>query len=470
MPFNTYTFVVFLIAVMIIHHSLRSWKAQKTNLLISSYLFYAAWNPVFIVLLFLSTLCDWLIAHKIYACSVKSTRKRYVTVSLLLNLGLLSFFKYGNFMLDNMIEMLDLIGISYQPLPLDIVLPVGISFYTFQTLSYTLDVYREKIKPGHSFLDYALYVSFFPQLVAGPIVRANDFLPQCEQPRKADLNQLGWGLSLLTIGLFMKVILADTIFAPVVDQVYANPKMFGNLETWVAIFSFSGQIFCDFGGYSTCAIGIALCLGFVLPDNFKSPYAALGVRDFWQRWHISLSTWLRDYLYISLGGNRGSQLKTSINLMLTMLIGGLWHGASWLFVIWGGLHGLYLVVERQAGRFVTQKMSGVTKILLIISTYLLVSVTWVFFRAHDLDNASQIISNLAGHSITQQTIDIENIFIALVASLALLIWQICLRNKTLECFYKSIHPLFRALILSVQLISLYLFASGDDRAFIYFQF
>ncbi len=346
MPFNTYTFITFFSILLIIHYSLKSWKAQKINLLIFSYLFYSAWNPAFVFLLAGSTACDWIVAKKIFKAFTPKLKKRYLTLSLLLNLGLLGYFKYGNFFLNNTIDLLSLIGIVFKPAPLSIILPVGISFYTFQTLSYSIDVYRGKIKPGDSLLDYALYVSFFPQLVAGPIVRANDFLPQCKRQRKANQDQLGWGLSLLTTGLFMKIIIADTLLAPVVDKIYSHPENFGSIETWTAILSFSGQIFCDFGGYSTCAIGAALCLGFILPDNFKAPYAAFGFRDFWQRWHISLSTWLRDYLYISLGGNRISFTRANINLMITMLIGGLWHGASWLFVIWGGLHGFYLIIER----------------------------------------------------------------------------------------------------------------------------
>lgn len=470
MPFNTYTFFIFFTIVMVVHHSLRSWKAQKINLLITSYLFYAAWNPVFVLLIFSSTFFDWLIAHKIFSSSSPSTKKHYISISLLLNLGLLSFFKYGSFLLENCMDLMSVIGIEFQPMVFDVILPVGISFYTFQTLSYSLDVYRGKIKPGRSFLDYALYVSFFPQLVAGPIVRANDFLPQCEKPRMASEDQIGWGLTLLTTGLFMKVILADTLFSPIVDQIYANPEKYGNLDTWIAVFSFSGQIFCDFCGYSTCAIGIALCLGFVLPDNFKSPYAALGFRDFWQRWHISLSTWLRDYLYISLGGNRGSELKTCINLLLTMLIGGLWHGASWLFVIWGGLHGIYLIIERQLVRIVIGEVSVITKVLLIICTYIVVSITWVFFRADSLEVAVAILKSLIGHSSLQPQVFLENGFLALFTSIGIIVWQISLRQKTLESFYQGLHPVFRGLLISVQLISIYLFASGDNRAFIYFQF
>ncbi|MEK8015506.1 MAG: MBOAT family O-acyltransferase, partial [Candidatus Parabeggiatoa sp.] len=347
---------------------------------------------------------------------------------MVINLGLLGYFKYGAFLLENTIHLLSTVGIIFQPASFDIILPVGISFYTFQTLSYSLDVYRGKLKPGNSLLDYALYVSFFPQLVAGPIVRAGDFLPQCEKPRRASQDQLGWGLSLLTIGLFMKIILADTLFAPVVDKVYDNPEQFGNIETWTAILSFSGQIFCDFAGYSTCAIGIALCLGFVLPDNFKAPYAALGFKDFWQRWHISLSSWFRDYVYISLGGNRLSVTRTHLNVMITMLIAGLWHGASWMFVLWGGLHGFYLFIENKIRASIHSNVqrSWVTQLALIILTYLIVSLTWILFRAENLNDAAIILSHLYSSSShpNRMILSFFEINMALLASFVLLAWHI----------------------------------------------
>ena len=431
MPFNTYTFIIFFSVLLIIYHALKSWKLQKYTLLIASYLFYSAWNPLFVLLLIFSTLADWFIAKEIYQSKTEKQKKYYLIISLFVNLGLLSYFKYGNFLLENSINLLSLINIDFHPVSLDIILPVGISFYTFQTLSYTIDTYRGKIKPSNSFTDYALYVSFFPQLVAGPIVRANDFLPQCETPRKTTMNQFGWGLSLITIGLFMKIIIADTLLAPVVDKVYSAPELFSSLETWVAIFAFSGQIFSDFSGYSTAAIGASLCLGFILPDNFKAPYAALGFRDFWQRWHISLSTWLRDYVYISLGGNRGTAIRTSINLMLTMLIGGLWHGASWLFVIWGGLHGLYLIFEHYLIRlFYQQKqvLKPIAQILLMITTFVVVSLTWVFFRAKNLQDAVTILTNLNKQTLaTKPLLSGSEILWALGVIIALVVWHINIR-------------------------------------------
>lgn len=444
MPFNTYTFLIFFFVLLIVYHTIKNWKLQKATLLIASYLFYSAWNPLFVLLLLFSTVVDWFIAHKIF--KAKDNKKIYLILSLLTNLGLLAYFKYGNFLLENSIYLLELVNIDFHPASLDIILPVGISFYTFQTLSYTIDTYRGKIKPSHSFVDYALYVSFFPQLVAGPIVRANDFLPQCETHRKTSLDQLGWGLSLLTIGLFMKIIIADTLLAPVVDHVYRNPEHFSSLETWTAIFAFSGQIFCDFSGYSTAAIGVALCLGFVLPDNFKSPYAALGFRDFWHRWHISLSTWLRDYVYISLGGNRISAIRTTINLMFTMLIGGLWHGASWLFVIWGGLHGLYLIIEHKVAGYTNnqEELNKITKILLMIMTFIVISLTWVFFRAENLQDVMTIFSNLQGSALkTKPLLSGSEIGWALGAMVALVIWQIVIRNQSIEDFFTRQHAVIR---------------------------
>ena len=237
-------------------------------------------------------------------------------------------------------------GITWVAPEWDIVLPVGISFYTFVTLSYTLDVYLGRLKPIDSFLNYALFVTYFPHLVAGPIVRPTQLVPQFETPKQATRDQMLWGLGLMVLGLFEKVVVADAGLANVADRVFSAEGPIGFADAWLGTLAFSGQIFCDFAGYSTIAVGVSLCLGFALPDNFRMPYAAIGFSDFWRRWHISLSTWLRDYLYIPLGGNRGSEVRTYVNLMLTMLLGGLWHGANWTFVVWGGLHGLYLAAER----------------------------------------------------------------------------------------------------------------------------
>ncbi|MCC6142247.1 MAG: MBOAT family protein, partial [Candidatus Hydrogenedentes bacterium] len=381
MLFNSISFVIFFCIVLALHHLPFPWSLKKFNILVASYLFYAAWNPPFIVLIWLSTLLDWYVVKGLGRYQGKRARRALLLISMIGNLGLLGFFKYGGFVLDNFVTVVNTLGIAYQPAMPDIVLPVGISFYTFQTMSYTLDVYKGHGKPWKSFLDYALYVTFFPQLVAGPIVRAADFLPQCITPRKATATQFSWGITLFIIGLFEKVVVADGLLAPIADKVYAEALYVGTLDAWIGTLAFSGQIFCDFAGYSTCAIGAAMCLGFAIQDNFRFPYAAIGFSDFWRRWHISLSSWLRDYLYISLGGNRKGEVRTYVNLFLTMLLGGLWHGAAWTFVFWGALHGFYLIVERRLREFVTPGPLWSrlpVRIALAAVTYACVCFAWVF--------------------------------------------------------------------------------------------
>jgi alginate O-acetyltransferase complex protein AlgI len=336
MLFNSLTFVVFFAAVLLAYRVLGNWNAKKAMLLVASYVFYGAWNPPFVALLAISTLVDWFVAKHMALEEDVHIRRRLLVISLLVNLGFLGFFKYGGFLLENFVALMASFGVDYKPAAPSIVLPVGISFYTFQTLSYTLDIYRRRLKPARSFLDFALFVSFFPQLVAGPIVRAADFLPQCVDERRTEARAFGWGLFLMTLGLFEKVVLADGLLAGTADSVFGSPGPASALDTWLGSVAFAGQIFCDFAGYSTCAIGAALCLGFHLPTNFRFPYGAVGFRDFWRRWHISLSTWLRDYLYIPLGGSRNGRWRTLIALMLTMLLGGF-------------LHGLFLVEIRHLG-------------------------------------------------------------------------------------------------------------------------
>ena len=310
MVFNSLTFLVFFAVVLALHRLPFSWTAKKFNLLIASYVFYAAWNPPFILLLWGSTIVDWYIARGIYASRDKSraVRRSWLVISVAVNLGFIGFFKYGEFLLQNWQALMASFGIAYVPPAWDIVLPVGISFYTFVTMSYTLDVYLGRAKPIPKFLDYALFVTYFPHLVAGPIVRPTQLVPQFQAPRQATRDQVLWGLGLLILGLFQKVVIADGGLASAADAVFGAPGPVGFADAWLGTLAFSGQIFCDFAGYSTAAVGASLCLGFALPDNFRMPYAAIGFSDFWRRWHISLSTWLRDYLYVPLGGNRGSEV------------------------------------------------------------------------------------------------------------------------------------------------------------------
>jgi D-alanyl-lipoteichoic acid acyltransferase DltB (MBOAT superfamily) len=349
---------------------------------------------------------------------------------------------------------------------------VGISFYTFQTLSYSIDVYRGRIRPWRSLLDFALFVSFFPQLVAGPIVRARDFLPQCASERRASASQVGWGLSLLVLGLFAKVFLADGLMAPVVDLVYQDVSHASRLAAWLGTLAFANQIFFDFWGYSTCAIGLAMTLGFSLPDNFLSPYAARGFSDFWRRWHVTLSSWLRDYLYVSLGGSRTGRGRTLVNLMVTMLLGGLWHGAAWTFVVWGGVHGLFLLAERGLRTLVPGSWRARAGWAPAGLTFLLVCLAWVLFRASTLGDAGVLLGTMLGGGgddrIDAAIGDVRIVLIALVTAATLAVqWR--LRESTLEEVVERMPWGLRAATLAALIIAIST-APGEDRAFIYFQF
>jgi len=475
MLFNSYTFLIFISVIFLIHFSKLSWKTKKLNLLIGSYLFYAAWNPLFVILLWVSTVVDWFLAKWMFVAKTRSRRKLFLFASLGVNLGMLAFFKYADFALQNFVAIAGYFGVIYYPPEWNIILPVGISFFTFQTLSYSIDVYRKDLKPWHSFTDYAMYVTFFPQLVAGPIVRAADFLPQCLKQPKVTMNQFGWGISLFIIGMFSKIVIADGFMAPIVDKVYVVGISPTFTEAWLGTMAFAMQIFGDFAGYSTAAIGIALCFGFSLPDNFRFPYAAIGFSDFWRRWHISLSSWLRDYLYISLGGNRHGVIRTKINLMITMILGGLWHGASWNFMIWGMLHGGYLVIERVLKSFMPSSKIWTripVQMILVTLTFVAVCVAWVFFRATDLEQSINLIKIMAspdlnilgGHALGK-----FDVLIAVTIIPSILIFQFLCRNHTIEYVFSKMPWFVKAVILTGLLLAITLI-SGDDRAFIYFQF
>jgi alginate O-acetyltransferase complex protein AlgI len=473
--FNSLTFLVFFALVLVLHRLPFPWTAKKFNLLVASYVFYAAWNPPFILLLWASTVVDWYIARGIYASRDKSraVRRSWLVVSVAVNIGFIGFFKYGEFLLQNWQALMQSVGVVWVAPEWDIVLPVGISFYTFVTLSYTLDVYLGRSKPIGKFLDYALFVTFFPHLVAGPIVRPTQLVPQFETPKQASRDAMLWGLGLIVLGLFEKVVLADGGLANAADKVFAATEPVGFVDAWLGTLAFSGQIFCDFAGYSTIAVGTALCLGFGLPDNFRMPYAAIGFSDFWRRWHISLSTWLRDYLYIPLGGNRGTELRTYVNLMLTMLLGGLWHGASWTFVAWGGLHGLYLAGERwvRAKTGVTGDPAGLpNRLALALLTYALVNVTWVFFRAESFGGAARILEGMAGLAPEAKPI-LATMFVVKVAAIvtAIVVTQWLMRNRSLEDLVARTPWWVTAVVCAAMLFAVTI-TQGSGQAFIYFQF
>lgn len=471
MLFNSYSFIVFFIIVLALYYSkFFSWTNKKRMLLLASYIFYGMWNPPLVILLWISTMVDWTAGNKLAVEENQRKRKMWLLLSMFVNLGFLSFFKYGDFFLANFTAIVNSIGIEFHPQKMDIILPMGISFYTFQTMSYTIDMYYKKIKPANTFLDFALYVTFFPQLVAGPIVRAKDLITQFYEPKKATVKQFIWGLFLLTLGLFQKVVLADTLLSGTADAVFGSGKVLNFWDAWSGTLAFSGQIFFDFAGYSTCAIGIALTLGIILPDNFRYPYASLGFSDLWDRWHISLSSWLRDYLYIPLGGNRHGITRMYVALMLTMLLGGLWHGAAWTFIVWGGLHGFYLILEKLQKQYIPFKITSWNGMFLAFTTFTCVNITWVFFRAREFTTAWEMIKsmlflNADGEKILQQ-FDILKVM-TLITILFICHWV--MRNTSVKEVAEKTPSWVLGVSWAIMLIIMSI-AQGNSEQFIYFQF
>jgi D-alanyl-lipoteichoic acid acyltransferase DltB (MBOAT superfamily) len=408
--------------------------------------------------------------------SAKSAfRKKYLlTTSCFVNLGILSFFKYFNFFVDSLAQLFDLVGFK-QDLPvLSIILPVGISFYTFQTLSYTIDVYRGKMEPTTDFIDFALYVSFFPQLVAGPIERATRLLPQIQQKRTITWDGLSGGALLILIGLCRKIAVADAV-APTVNRIFAYPGRCGSLELLIGAFLFSLQIYCDFAGYSDIARGTAKMLGIDLMKNFEHPYFSTTISEFWRRWHISLSTWLRDYLYIPLGGNRKGTLTTYRNLFITMLLGGLWHGANWTFVFWGGLHGLYIAVHKvlSMGRKPltrnrpVQIIKSPINILKLVLTFTLVSLTWIFFRSQNFADASSYFAGIVSFQGGMPVNALKLFVVALTLVLLIDIPQYVKQNHTVILEFPVV---LRAVSYAAVVLAMFLLRSNGQIPFIYFQF
>ncbi len=474
MLFNSYTFIVFFVCVLMLHSLPLPWWVKKLHLLIASCLFYAAWNPPFVLILWFTMLLDWFIGGQLGRVENPRGRKALFAASLCANLGMLGFFKYGGFVLDNFLLLMEQLGVHIQLAKPDIILPVGISFYTFQTLSYIWDIYRRKSKPCSSFLDYSLYVTFFPQLVAGPIIRGSTFLPQCLEARTATLPQFAWGCCLLVLGLFEKVVIADGLLAPVSDAVFAMPRP-DAISAWCGTLAFAGQVFCDFAGYSTCAIGAALCFGFHLPDNFRFPFAAIGFADLWQRWHISLSTWLRDYLYFSLGGSRAHWLRASVNVISTMVICGLWHGAAWTFVFWGALQGVLLASERGmravCGRAACWGWTPM-RLGLALLTFAVFCHSLVFIRGKTFGQAFWMWTSMAGAgagatSSTALSLKEAAVPLAIMPFLFLCHWL--MRDTSLEAVAERVPWWGRSLAIAGMLFCIATM-SGDDRAFIYFQF
>ncbi len=439
-----------------------------------SYYFYYKTSGSYFFLLAVITVMDYYIGLSLGLFQERYTRKFLLALSMIGNLGILCYFKYTNFVYE---YICDFSGKEFKPF--NIFLPVGISFYIFQSMSYTIDIYRKKLKPLHNIWDYAFFVSFFPQLVAGPIIRAKDFLPQIHRPLLVTKSMFGRGVYLIAIGLLKKAVISDYISINFVDRIFDNPSLFSGIENLFGIYGYALQIYCDFSGYSDMAIGIALLLGFRFNDNFNSPYKSATISEFWKRWHISLSSWLKDYLYISLGGNRKGKFRTSVNLMITMLLGGLWHGAALRFILWGGLHGVALVIHKLLlEAFPSLKSTGIKmkpfqRVLGILLTFHIVCFGWIFFRANDMTSALAMMTQITNSFHPE-------LFFNLIASYPYVFLLIFIGFAThfLPQNWKrigmdittSMPIVFNALLLVIVIVIIIQVKSAEIQPFIYFQF
>ena len=437
-----------------------------------SYYFYYKSSGMFFILLALVTVCDYYFAKCIVHYKSTANRKLFVTLSVLLNIGLLVYFKYTNFFAELVCNIQ-----NREFNPFDIALPVGISFFTFQSLSYTIDVYRGRIQPLDRLLDYAFYISFFPQLVAGPIVRARDFIPQIRKPLFVSVEMFNKGIFFIICGLFKKAVISDYIGVNFVERIFANPQLYSGVENLMGVYGYAMQIYCDFSGYSDMAIGIALLLGFHFNINFDSPYQSASITEFWRRWHISLSSWLRDYLYIPLGGNRSGRVRQLINLMITMLLGGLWHGDSLNFLLWGGFHGLALVCHK-LWRDIRKKdkadqSKGFFRFMGVLVTFHFVCFTWIFFRHQNFSEAfnmiHQIVYDFKPGLFFQLISGYWQVFILIGIGFALHFMP----RRAEESFFNLVQrtPLIGKAILIVGLVFIVIqIKSSDIQPFIYFKF
>ena len=477
MLFNSLAFAIFLPIVFILYWAVPH-KYRWIILLVASYYFYMSWNVKYVVLILLTTFVSYLCGILVEKTDKKSMKIFWMVLALVVSLGVLFFFKYFNFISESVAAVCNSIAIPMQPVTLNLVLPVGISFYTFQSLSYVIDVYKKDVKAEKHFGKYALFVSFFPQLVAGPIERTGNLMPQLIEEQHFDLKEASYGLRQMLLGFIKKLIIADSI-SRYADIVFDNVQYYFGLTFIVAAILFTFQIYCDFSGYSDIAIGTSKLLGIKLMTNFSSPYYATSIKDFWGRWHISLSTWFRDYIYIPMGGNRCSKFRNAINLMVTFLVSGLWHGANWTFIIWGGLHGLYQVI----GKFITGKFnSKFPKVIRTIVTFALVAFAWIFFRADSVKDAFFVVSHLHNgllhfsNAWIKMMIDMGfngfSLAKTVVAIAVLMVFDYFAQSRDLFKQMDKLKPVLRWLIylVIVCFIIILKLHNGTNQNFIYFQF
>ncbi len=461
MLFHTWQFLIFFSIVYLLYLKVKGTRYQLPLLLGASYFFYGWWNPLYLLLIVYSTLLDFWVVR----CMDRGRKKRFwLGVSIVNNLFLLGFFKYGQFFADNLNALFGFTGIPLHVPMADVLLPVGISFYTFQSMSYTIDFYRGQIPRERSFIRFATFVSLFPQLVAGPIERAATLLPQLKDEVRITWHNVSDGLTLFMVGFFKKVALADFL-AMYVDPVYAYPQGHGGFTLLMATFFFAWQIYFDFSGYTDMARGIARMMGFNLMLNFNRPYLATSLGDFWGRWHISLSSWFKDYVYIPLGGNRAGTVSTYMNMFIVMVVSGLWHGAAWTFVIWGALHAIGRVFTRGLEQtvFYRERVPTIFKQLLVFSFVLF---TWIFFRAESLGDAWFIAGQIFSSSVFTVT---EVPYLALFFCFA--VWAFQYLDESRASFLLgSVYVRVAAGVCIITYVLTFLMTGGSDQAFIYFQF
>ncbi len=465
-PFFLVLFTMFMAVFMVIHKHHRS---KIIYLTLFSLFFYYKSSGLYFLLLLLSAVSDFSLALLLHKASRDVRKKLILVVSVVLNLSLLSYFKYTNFFISlfNIASGHEVVG------ALDIFLPVGISFFTFQSISYIIDVYRKEVEPLTNLLEYCFFISFFPQLVAGPILKAKDFLPQIKMPNIVSTQDFNRGLFLIVCGLIKKAVISDYISTNFVDRIFDNPALYSGVENLLGVYGYAIQIYCDFSGYTDIAIGIALLLGYTLPVNFDSPYISASITEFWRRWHISLSTWLKEYLYIPLGGNRKGKLRQYFNLFITMLLGGLWHGASINFIIWGALHGTALGVEKFIKESLNLPKNEWIRIAGVFLIFNFVCFCWIFFRANDFESAKmmihQIVFQFHGSVVTEVVTGYYRVFVAI--GLAFVLHAIPAHyNQTVIEKMEDCPLLVKSLLLSIIILLVAQVQSSEIHPFIYFQF
>lgn len=477
MLFNSIEFLLFLPIVFLLYWFIfnKNLRSQNLLILVSSYVFYGWWDYRFLSLIFLSTIVDYIIGLNIPKQNSEKKQKLLLWCSVLFNLSVLGFFKYYNFFLDSWIDLFDSIGYEIKSVwTLNIILPVGISFYTFQTMSYTIDIYRKRLEPTKDFISFASFVSFFPQLVAGPIERATNLLPQILNKREFKYEQGVQGLRLILWGMFKKVVIADSL-APMVNDIFSNYQDFGGGTLWLGAIYFAFQIYCDFSGYSDIAIGISKLFGFELMSNFKFPYFSRNIGEFWRRWHISLSTWFRDYLYIPLGGSQEGNFKSIRNIFIIFLVSGFWHGANWTFIFWGLFHSILFLpsfIFNTNRKYTTSIIAEKTllpspkEFIQVITTFILVTIGWVFFRSETIGDSFVYLKKMVFQFYNFQHIKPTIILFGI----GFIILEFIIKSDERDILFSKRKEINYFLFLLLGVLITLLFFKENNTDFIYFQF